>query len=125
MQYGTLAEWFAALFTGLTAFVVWWRGRPTGPIFEVDRLMASGVPKRLRLIVRNPDQRYAITMVEIWAEPRDRWSLNSPDKMVQGWRIEPGRAEGWECTLDGEGPRPSICCTIRSQRRTRRYSEKL
>lgn len=129
MQIGTLAEWFAAGFSGLTAFLIWRQTRRVRPGIETERPARVGDRLQVNVTIRNHDSMAAIVLEEVAVEPSGEWKVAS-DAFAEVI-IEPNTAKRLTYFLDGQGlvdisnSMPTMSFAIRSNRRLRRYKRKL
>jgi hypothetical protein len=119
-EIGPIAEVFAALFTGATAFLIWRGMQPLKPEIETEVLGPINGLAQVSITVHNHDQRFTLTVADIKAD-----ALIDPfDNRT--YRARPG--EGVRLVYNCRGPEApkKVVLTMRfANRRAKHYQIKL
>lgn len=122
MQFGALADWFVALFTGATFFLVWRQTRPPEPVIEPERQGIINDSLQFTVTVRNGGQRQSISVEEIATEPAANIAALNASLPI---RVEPGEFVRVAYSVEAGLALERVVVTIRSNNRAKRYRAKL
>jgi hypothetical protein len=120
---GSLPDWLVALFTGISAFILWRTTRPRTPVVEVEWMEWGEWPRQLTLTIRNPDPEHVAIVKEVIAKPETDWRIQCASHSGGDFRIRPKTQEAFRYSIGGQAGRvtstsmPTIQLTILCNRR--------
>lgn len=126
-EIGPVAECFAAVFTGVTAFLIWRGMQPAKPEIETELLGSrTDRPRQIEVKIRNPDPRYTLTVENVKSGRKDAPIEASRETALSGNRIRPGSQALLVFHCRGPEPPNELLCKLRIEHhRARCYTIKV
>jgi hypothetical protein len=126
-EIGPVAECFAAVFTGVTAFLIWRGMQPAKPEIQTEFLgPRTDRPRQIEVKIRNPDSRYTLTVEDVQSRGKAARIEPMRETAINGNRIGPGSQGMFVFYCRGSEPPNELVCRLRiAHRRARCYTVKV
>jgi hypothetical protein len=126
-EIAPVAECFAAVFTGVTAFLIWRGMQPAKPEIGTELLgQMKDRPRQIEVEIRNPDQRYTLTVEDVKSRRRDTPIEADRQTAQNGKLIGPGSRALLLFYCRSPEPPDELLCKLRiAHHRAKRYTVKV